>query len=934
MTIPLPALTKGNILIVDDVPDNLIFLNKMLSAQGYKVRSAPSGHLAIQSVFAKPPDLILLDILMPEMNGYEVCQYLKSQEQTFHIPIIFVSALSETLDKVKAFSIGGSDYLTKPVEITEAIARIEHQLNLSRLQQELLDRNHLLEQEISSRKQAEAALQQAMRELTDIKFALDQSAIVAITDAQGRITYANDQFCGISKFLRQELLGQTHQIINSGYHPKDFFRYIWATISSGKVWKGEVRNRAKDGSIYWVDTVIVPMLGNDGKPHQYVAICQDISDRGSATLDKIRAALATWERSQAEEKVRLLQSVVVNANDAVVITEAGPFDEPGPKILYVNEAFTQMTGYQSGEILGKTPRILQGPKTSPEMRTKIRTALQAWQPFRGELLNYAKDGTEFWVDLSITPLVDENGWVTHWIAIQRDMSDRRQREEELQQINTALSHTVEGIARLDPQGQYRMVNQAYARIVGYWPEDMIGMKWTQTVHPDDCAQLSTVFKKLRSTGKVEVETRGLRKDGSIFDKQLTMVATYDQQNKLSGFFCFMKDISERVRHEAERKSAENELRKSEQKFRAIFETMSQFIGLLTPEGRIIEVNETALQLVDVKREEILGQLYWETPWWTHSPQQQKRLKAAIAQASKGEWIRFETEHIRADGITIFVDFSLKPILDESGKAVMLIPEGRDVSDRKRAEAEIINNLEKERELNEIKTRFVSMVSHEYRTPLSTILSSLELIEHYGHLSTQQEKQGYYQQIRVAIHRLTELLNDVLTLNKSEAGKIIFNPIPLDLKQFCQDLVAELQRNIVTNHRIHLSIQEQYSEIEMDERLLRHIFSNLISNAVKYSPNGGTIGFEIEFQDQTSTFLIQDQGIGIPPESLQNLFDAFFRADNVGNIAGTGLGLSIVKRLVEAHRGSISVKSQLEAGTTFIVRLPLNTKNLNSFIVEK
>ncbi|WP_287252847.1 MULTISPECIES: ATP-binding sensor histidine kinase [unclassified Moorena] len=246
----------------------------------------------------------------------------------------------------------------------------------------------------------------------------------------------------------------------------------------------------------------------------------------------------------------------------------------------------------------------------------------------------------------------------------------------------------------------------------------------------------------------------------------------------------------------------------------------------------------------------------------------------------------------------------------------------EVQVRERLEKQIRKSLEREKELTELKSRFISMTSHEFRTPLTTIMGVTEIFKYYSQNWTDEKKQNYLDRIQVNVKHMLHMLDDVLVVNKANAGKLKFNPAPLNLLEFCRDLVEDIELGIDTQQSIVFSIQCECPEVNFDEKLLRHILINLLSNATKYSPNDSTINFDLICQQEEVIFKIKDQGIGIPEEDQKQLFESFHRCNNVGNIPGTGLGLAIVKQSVEVHGGEITVNSQVGIGTTFTVTIPL------------
>ncbi|MEG4440787.1 ATP-binding protein [Microcoleus sp. AT9_B5] len=377
-----------------------------------------------------------------------------------------------------------------------------------------------------------------------------------------------------------------------------------------------------------------------------------------------------------------------------------------------------------------------------------------------------------------------------------------------------------------------------------------------------------------------------------------------------------------IRYAIERSQTFQMLRESERRFRAIFDSSFQLTKLLTPEGIVLEVNETALDFAGLRSEDIVGRPIWDMAVWAQSLQVSEQLQCAIGKASQGEFFRSELDLLGKSGQIMTVDFSLKPVKNETGQVLLLIAEARDISDRKRAEAEILKALAREKELSELRAKFVTMVSHEFRTPLTTIQFSAGLLQDYSSQWLQNKKFTHFMRIQLAIKRMTELLEDILVIGKIEANTLQFQPVSLNLEKFCRQLVEEQQLNDSNQHPIAFQYNGGNCEAQMDEKLLQQILGNVLSNAIKYSPVGSTVSLHLNCQNKEAVFQVQDQGIGIPQADRDRILETFYRAPNVGTISGTGLGLAIVKRAVELHGGQLAIDSQEGKGTTFTITLPL------------
>jgi two-component system sensor kinase FixL len=371
-----------------------------------------------------------------------------------------------------------------------------------------------------------------------------------------------------------------------------------------------------------------------------------------------------------------------------------------------------------------------------------------------------------------------------------------------------------------------------------------------------------------------------------------------------------------------RRKTDRRLMESEERFRLLIQHVKDYaIYMIDPEGRVMSWNEGAERIKGYTEAEVIGQpiSIFYTDQENQAGEPANNLRRAL-DAGRYEAIGLRR---RKDGSLFCADVIFTPLYDPQGNLRGFAKITRDITEQQRAEEEVRNALKREHELNELKSRFVSLASHEFKTPLSVILSSIALIEKYqGAGSEMDEKRmRHIQRVRANVNNLRQILNDFLSVEKLEEGIVNNSPYEMNMPGFLEEIVQDMNDACKAGQQIDLRIIGQPQMIVLDGQLLRNILNNLLSNAIKYSPDCTSIGFTLRFDPGILTFIVKDNGIGIPPEEQPHLFERFFRATNTAGISGTGLGLSIVKRYVDLMGGTIHLKSAPDTGTEFTVILP-------------
>ena len=402
------------------------------------------------------------------------------------------------------------------------------------------------------------------------------------------------------------------------------------------------------------------------------------------------------------------------------------------------------------------------------------------------------------------------------------------------------------------------------------------------------------------------------------DRVLGVLALFARRPLCPEILKALGAVADSIALAIDRKRAQKALAESEARFSVAFQASPIFIGIARmSDGRFELINDSFVTWSGYSREEILGRNTSELRVWDR----QEEREAFWVELHRTGSIRSRECRFRNRTGKLFTMLLSSEVIQLNGVPHMLTL-ALDITQRKQAEEEMLKALGREKELSQLKSNFVSMVSHQFRTPLAIIQSSAELLREFMSRMNPTERDEQLESIAGNTRRMTGMMEEILVLSRLDAGKLDFRPTALDLSTFCRRVVNEVRS--ATNHEcsIELLLARSLPACRADERLLEHIFTNLLTNAVKYSELGTSVHFEVRRESGDALCVIRDKGVGISDDDQKMLFTAFHRGANVENRPGTGLGLLLVKRCVELHHGKVQIESKLGEGTTVTVRLPV------------
>ncbi|WP_051906796.1 PAS domain S-box protein [Methylomarinum vadi] len=870
-----------------------------LRAAGMQVRTSNAPLEILTLIDQISPEVLILDVFMPNADGQELTALLREHENAPYLPVLFLTADTEMTRRVLASNPGHDAFLAEPVQADSLIREATRWARWKR------QKNTLRRELASSRYELE-------REHT----AINEHAIVSVTDRAGHITYANDKFCHISGYVREELLGRTHRIVKSDEHPPEFFKKLWQVIISGQIWQGEICNRRKDGRLYWVKTTITPFFDDRGKPYQFVSIRTDIT-----------------EVKEAEQRLRLLQRAVAASNNGITIADVQQKDMP---LIYVNPSFERITGFSREEAVGRNCRFLQGGDRDQPGLTELRAAIAAGKGTRALLRNYRKNGELFWNQLHIAPVHDERGQVTHFIGITEDVSERLRALNALQASEDRLRrgqlYANIGTWEWNVKTGELYWSESIGPLFGY-PEGELKTSYAnflRAIHPHDRpAVIAAIDRSLNNDEPYDVEHRVVWPDGTVRWLSERGNVKRDANGNSLQMLGVVQDIDDRKRTELTLAAREKNL----QIFKHIIASVVDGVVTIDKQGVIRSFNPAASAMFRYLEAEVVGRkvnILMPEPYRSeHDGYLQDYLNEG-----EGKIIarQLELTGLRSDGSVFPLEIAVSEIHLQDD--LLFVGVMRDISARKQAEQALIDARDAANRANEAKSDFLSSMSHELRTPLNAIIGFGQLLEIDDRLDDDHKED--VQEILKAGHHLLELINEILDLAKLESGRLSLSSEPVELGPVIEECIG-LTRTLADKRLIRLRHKKLAgSMVRADRTRLKQALLNLISNAIKYNREGGDVTItERQVADSILGIDVDDTGHGIPPERLPELFKPFHRLEAENSaIEGTGIGLTITRRIVEMMEGDVKVESEVGVGSRFSIELPAVSQTESHRLFER
>ena len=759
---------------------------------------------------------------------------------------------------------------------------------------------------------AKKALETTTLELNSYKLALDETSSVVITDEKGKINFVNDTTCKITRYSREEMLGQDIRMLNSGFHSKEFFVDLWKTITAGSVWRGEVKNKAKNGKFYWVHTTIIPFLDENGKLVKYVTIKRDIT-------------------TQKQEKNKIEQFFNLSLDYLCVGKTSGLFETLSP-------AFSRELGFSDKELRFKPFLNFIHEDDIEKTKNEIGKLAQGITSTNFETRFKCKNGDYKLLNWNASPDA-ETGLI---YAIARDITISKKINEENKRLSYVAKGTDNNILITDKDRKIQWVNQPFETLTGYSLEEVIGKNPGKLLQCEetDANTILQIREALNNQTSCKGEIKNRNKSGRTYWLEFNISPIFNDNDELINFIAIGSDVTEKKRKDL---NISNLVTTQT----TIFNGVGHTVVFTDATGIIRRINKAGLDLIEYTTEEVLSKL---TPLAFHDFEEIVR-RAKELSLELGEQIdpSFETVVVKTRGDNN-VDNNEWTYISKSGKRVpvwatvtcikntegiilgyLIVAE--DYTIKKQVELELINAKNLAEQAVYAKDSFLANMSHEIRTPLNAIIGFTELITQTSLNSTQMNFVG---NIQIAGDNLLLIINDILDLSKIESGHLTIEYHPFNLKSILKH-VRDLLKVKATEHNLEFNLfldAEMPEFVVGDKGRINQIMMNLAGNAIKFTEDGEvTISVKkVAETNKTYTlkFSVKDTGIGIPEDKLITIFDRFTQAEasTTRKFGGTGLGLNIVKQLVELQNGQIQVKSKLGIGSEFYFSLEFKKVDLS------